>query len=126
MCTRGSNRALLGGPSTSPLDGMAAVPSAQQLRRRDLAVLCVAWAPVLWAGFSICLFIYDPVRIPDTIGMLAVLSGVICIVGGLVSIVYLLAVAETRRSVLSGVCAITCNFGYVWWWYSYFLPHLDL
>ena len=105
---------------------MVAVPSSQQLRRRDLAVLCVAWAPVLWAGFSIFLFLYDPVRVPETIGLLALLSGIICIIGGLVSIVYLLAVAETRRGVLSGLCAIVSNFGYVWWWYSYFLRHLDL
>ncbi len=72
----------------------------------------------MWAGFSIYLFNYAQ-RVPDAIGVLALLSGVICMIGGLVGLVYLLAVAETRRNVLSGLCAIAGNFGYVWWWCSY-------
>ena len=106
---------------------MVAVPSAQQHRRHDLIVVCIAWAPVLWAGFSMYLLadpLAPPLRVPATIALLAFLSGAICIIGGLASMVYLLAVAGTWRTALSGLCAIVCNFGYVWWWYSYVIARL--
>jgi len=85
----------------------------------------MAWAPVLWAGFSMYLFIDNPaVTLPATIAWLALLSGVICFIGGLAGMVYLLAAAKTWRTVLLGLCAAVCNFGYMWWWYSDAIRHL--
>ena len=121
MCTRGSIQGLAPGPSTSPCDGMVSVVSPHQLRRRDAAVLCIAWATVLWAGFSIYLFTHGA-RVPGAIDLLVVLSGVICVIGGFLGILFLIAAARTWQTVLLGACATMCNLGYVWW-YAYSIAH---
>ena len=121
MCARGACWVLLCGPSTSPLDGMTAILSAQQLRRREFLVLCVPWATALWAGFTMYLSSH-PTPLPSSIELLTVLSGAIALLGGLVGVVYLIACTRTWQVISLGVCATACNFGYVSW-YAYAIAH---
>jgi hypothetical protein len=63
-----------------------------------------------------------PMRLPDTIELLTVLSGAIALLGGFVGVVYLFACTRTWQAISLGACATACNFGYVWW-YAYAIAH---
>ena len=115
MCARGADQALLGGPSTSPLDSMTAVPALSKIRHYALVALWVAWATVLWGAFSAYMF-KSTMRVPYPIELLTVLSGAIAFIGGCFGALYLILAARSWQRVLSGVCATAANFGYMWWY----------
>jgi hypothetical protein len=69
VCTRGSNRALLRGPSTSPLGPMSESPSRPSRAKRTLVVTLAALALATWFAFIYLTMHYDATlpRTPDAI-----------------------------------------------------------
>ncbi len=103
MCTRGSNRAAVAGPSTSPLEFMLAISSAPGIRSRFAVILLwAAWITLLWAGISMYSFRHPLLPRLYILELLTVMSGAISCVGGCLSALYVVLAARAWPLVLLG------------------------